>query len=139
MHKSHRSAVVVRQCVSCVEAVQCVQYDRDDETRRARITASLQERRERTPLHVFHHHIMHSVLGPQVHDGHDIGMVEACSDSRLIEQHRDKRFFLSQVRMQHLDGIEPLKSGFSCVSTQVDIGHPTMAQSAQQFVPAQGV
>jgi hypothetical protein len=53
-------------------------------------------------------------------------MVQARGNSRLFKQHRDKSFFLSQVGMQNLDGIESLKSAFSRVPTQIHIGHPAM-------------
>jgi len=64
-----------------------------------------------------------------------VGVVNARREPRLLEEHLDELGLARQVRMQALDGDEPLEAANAGETRQVHRGHPARRELGDQLEP----
>jgi hypothetical protein len=67
---------------------------------------------------------------------HDVGMANLRREAGFVEEHGDELRLGRDVRMHHLDGDEPLEAADAHGTREVDGGHPTRRDRAEELVAA---
>src|SRR5207244_2972853 len=75
-----------------------------------RLRGAREHAREGVALDVVHHEVVAAVALTHLLDGHDVRMMDARREQRLVAKHLDELGLARQVRMQPLDGDEPLQA-----------------------------
>lgn len=86
---------------------------------------------ERAPLDVFHYQAILTVLGHNVVDGHDVGMIQGGSGAGFAKQALAAVLVRGGVAWQHLNGDGPLEAS---VVALVDLTHSAGAQQRKDFM-----
>jgi hypothetical protein len=90
MDKVEKIPVVVPDAMRRLQPRKNVEHDGNDQTRWTIALEFLEQPPQRATLDVLHHDIINAVLGPDVDDGHDVGMVKHRRDARFVQQHADE-------------------------------------------------
>ena len=107
VHQVELVARVVGELVGGVQASERVDRDRHDELGGPRGLVAPQEAIERHALHVVHDHEVAAAVVAEVDRAHDVRVVEARGDARLVHQHVDELGVLAEVGVHHLQRVEP--------------------------------
>jgi hypothetical protein len=83
---------------------------------------------------VLHRDERHAVVDADVVDVDDVGMVEQRADARFVEKHVDDALFAAQLGLEPFDGDILIEALHRELAGQVDLGHATDRQLAEQIV-----
>ena len=131
-------AVVVLQLVRRVEPREHVDDDAQADLRR-QAHAALRRAREEAPegvaLHVLHDDVVALLALADLEDGHDVRVVDARREARLLEEHLDELGLAREVRVQPLDGDEALEAADAREAREIHRRHPAGRQLGDQLEP----
>lgn len=135
-----RLAVFAFGLVRRVQALEHSGHDGDGnrDGDRAGVLTGAEELRKRLPRDVIHHEEELAAVGDHVEDRHDVRVLDAGCQTRLVEKHRDEARVLRVARMELLDGDDTRKARGAGEAPEVDRRHPTGGDLARQGVPADG-
>ncbi len=71
--------------------------------------AARDDLRERVALDVFHHDVVPGVGHPDLEDRDDVRVMDQRREPRLVEEHLDELLLIREMRVEPLDGDEPLE------------------------------
>ena len=91
------------------------------------------EAREGVALHVLHDEVVALVARPDLEDGDDVRVVDPRGEPRLVEEHLDELGLAREVRVQALDGDEPLKAARAREAPEVHGRHPAGRELGDQL------
>ena len=94
---------------------------------------ALQHLKQRLPVEKLHHQAVVGTLGDHLARAHDVGMVEAHGDPRLVQEHVQGLIVFSDVLPQLLDDRE-LAAALAAVRSQVDARHAAGADLMERRV-----
>ncbi len=92
------------------------------------------ELRERVAVDVLHDQVEDLVLLAEVEDLRDVGVLDARSDARLVEEHLLEAHVRGELREDRLDGDELLEAVLASLARDPDARHPPLGDGAQQLV-----
>jgi hypothetical protein len=97
--------------------------DHRDRQRRAARQGCPREAAERLPLDVLHHEEDLALGGDDVERLHDVGVVDARDEARLVQEHRDELGLPGHLGVQPLDGDGPREADRGQQASDVHRAH----------------
>ena len=135
VHDAEGMTVVVGEVVRGVEPGEAV-----DEGAQPRAHADLPRQVEGEPLRhgdaldVVHDEVEAVVALADVHDRNGVRMVDARGDAGLVEEHVDELALFGEVRVHHLDGVEPLEPAGAGEPREPDAPHAAAREQRDELV-----
>jgi hypothetical protein len=135
---AERAAVAVGETVGVGEAARRL---RDDVSRqrgagRALLAGRLaQHRRQRLALNQLHREEVLLAIVPDLHDAHDVRVIEQRSEPRLVEEHANELPVRGQVGEDPLDDGQRPETWQLARQRQIHLRHPTGREAADYLIP----
>jgi len=131
VHDVQRRAVELLQVVHVVQALARLRHDARRERRRhadARLHRFLRQARDALAGEVLHRDEDGVVGFTQVVDLHDVRVLEARRESRLVEKHLHELGLFRERRQHALDDLQLRKATQANLPRQKHLGHSTFAE-----------
>ena len=142
VHDVERAVEVVTQLVRGVEAHEGIDRDAGQHGRSevvAPVGRVAAEASQALPFDVFEHQVVTRFALPYVEDGHDVGVMNARREARLVQKHRDEFLLLREVRVEPLDGDETAEPPRPRDAREVHRPHATSGDLRDQLVAVEAL
>lgn len=107
-----------------------------DATKRVRLEL-VEQVLEREPIDVLHDEVIPARDLANIDDGDRVRVMKMRREARLIEEHRDELRLLGQVRVEDLDGEQPLEAASAGEPREIDGAHPPSGDLGDELVAAE--
>src|SRR5687768_17765099 len=111
-----------------------IEDDRDSCGGRPASAVRLEQIGQAAPGHVVHYEVRLTLVVSDVHDAHDVWMVDARRDARFLEQHLTGFAAAAEMRAQHLDGEQATKAAVAGDAGEVNGSHAAASEARQDLV-----
>jgi hypothetical protein len=137
VHHAQRRAVEVGELVGVLQAAQHLdQHPQLHLQREVGATEAAEDRGERLALQVLHGHVVPVAVVADLVGLHDVRVVEAGGDARLLEEHGEKVVVVRQLRAQLLDHQQLVEAGHAPGDGEQHARHTALADLGQDAVLA---
>ncbi len=130
---------LVARLVRGVKALERARHDRRDDARRDALpplVGAADEDARRFTAHVLHHQEELAVRGDDVDRGHDVRVLDARGEARLVEEHRHELGIRGELRVEALDGDGARETDRARKPPQVHRRHPAGGDAIVELVAA---
>ncbi len=139
MHDAERLTGLVPQLVRRVQTIEHLARDRDrDLGGEAPLEPRerAEQRRERRAVHVLHREEVGAVIFAQLLHVHDVGVLDAGAQERLVDEHPDERGVGRQMRVHHLHRDVPREARGAAAAREEERRHPARLETGDDLVVA---
>ena len=142
VHDTERLALVTPQAMGVVETAKRLADDVERELERQRdlrARAPAEKIVEVETLDVIHGDEQPAFFTPEVEHLHDVGVVQARGELRLVHEHVAEPRVAGEAPEDLFDHAQPTPAELDRLARKVDLGHPALADAVEQHVPPESV